>query len=140
VRNSWGTGWGDGGYGWLPYKYVEDGLAVDFWSLFSAAYVDRASSSRTLARLWLGRDVGAARASAVVRRLAPRRGLSITPIFRFGSEQCRVTVSCTTSRRESSGIEAIGRLGGRRAVTSVRRKGVGTAWQKSAQIGGRRAV
>ncbi len=22
IRNSWGTGWGDAGYGWLPYEYV----------------------------------------------------------------------------------------------------------------------
>jgi hypothetical protein len=29
VRNSWGTAWGDQGYGWLPYAYVRDELAVD---------------------------------------------------------------------------------------------------------------
>lgn len=40
IRNSWGTGWGEGGYGWLPYAYVENGLADDFWSLFKAEYVD----------------------------------------------------------------------------------------------------
>ncbi len=40
IRNSWGTGWGEAGYGWLPYRYVLDGLAVDFWSLFSQEYVD----------------------------------------------------------------------------------------------------
>jgi C1A family cysteine protease len=40
IRNSWGTGWGDGGYGWLPYEYVLKGLAVDWWSLISAAMVD----------------------------------------------------------------------------------------------------
>lgn len=39
IRNSWGTGWGQSGYGWLPYAYVEQGLAVDFWSLFKADYV-----------------------------------------------------------------------------------------------------
>jgi len=29
IRNSWGTGSGSNGYGWLPYEYVLKGLAVD---------------------------------------------------------------------------------------------------------------
>jgi C1A family cysteine protease len=33
VRTCWGPGWGEGGYGWLPYAYVERGLAADFWTL-----------------------------------------------------------------------------------------------------------
>lgn len=40
IRNSWGTGWGDGGYGWLPYVYVMKGLAVDWWSLLKNEWVD----------------------------------------------------------------------------------------------------
>lgn len=40
IRNSWGAGWGEAGYGWLPYRYIEDGQADDFWSLFKADYVD----------------------------------------------------------------------------------------------------
>ncbi len=40
IRNSWGTGWGDNGYGWLPYAYVLDNLALDFWSLLSMEWVD----------------------------------------------------------------------------------------------------
>lgn len=40
IRNSWGTGWGDQGYGWLPYDYVANKLALDFWSLLRLAWVD----------------------------------------------------------------------------------------------------
>jgi len=40
IRNSWGRGWGDGGYGWLPYKYIETGLAEDFWSILKKDWVD----------------------------------------------------------------------------------------------------
>lgn len=32
VRNSWGTGWGDGGYCWMPSQYIlNPNLASDFW-------------------------------------------------------------------------------------------------------------
>ncbi len=40
IRNSWGTRWGDGGYGWLPYEYVLRGLAEDFWSILKKKWID----------------------------------------------------------------------------------------------------
>lgn len=34
VRNSWGTGWGDKGYFYMPYDYLKNSnLACDFWTL-----------------------------------------------------------------------------------------------------------
>lgn len=39
VRSSWGAGWGEAGYGWLPYAYVEEHLAVDFFTLLHPDWI-----------------------------------------------------------------------------------------------------
>ena len=40
MRNSWGSGWGESGYGWLPYEYILQEVADDFWSLLRSEWID----------------------------------------------------------------------------------------------------
>jgi C1A family cysteine protease len=46
IMNSWGKEWGDGGVGWLPYTYVRQQLATDFWTLLSPEWLATADLRR----------------------------------------------------------------------------------------------
>jgi C1A family cysteine protease len=40
IRNSWGTEWGESGYGWLPYEYVLRPLSMDWWTMLKQDWLD----------------------------------------------------------------------------------------------------
>lgn len=40
IRNSWSAEWGEDGYGWLPYDYVLEELANDWWVMLESEWID----------------------------------------------------------------------------------------------------
>ncbi len=40
IKNSWGPNWADSGCFWLPYRYFENGLAIDTWCVNQLQYVE----------------------------------------------------------------------------------------------------
>lgn len=45
IRCSWGSLWGDNGYGWLPVSYVRNQTARDFWTIVSDDWTSSAELS-----------------------------------------------------------------------------------------------
>lgn len=39
IRSSWGSKWGQDGYGWLPYRYVTEHLAADIWTVLRSKWL-----------------------------------------------------------------------------------------------------
>lgn len=40
IRNSWSNRWGKNGFGVLPYKYITNQIALDFWALLNLEWLD----------------------------------------------------------------------------------------------------
>jgi C1A family cysteine protease len=40
IRGYWNASWGNHGYGWLPYSYMREQLATDFWTILHPTWLE----------------------------------------------------------------------------------------------------
>lgn len=53
VKNSHGENWGDGGYCWMPYEFLSNGICYEAWSSID---MNLPISSSSCIELWIGRN------------------------------------------------------------------------------------
>ena len=46
IHASWGAEWGDHGYGWLPYAYIRERMALDLWTVLKRSWLRSADLHR----------------------------------------------------------------------------------------------
>lgn len=102
-KNSWGTGWGDGGFGYIPYDFLawRDDLGMTAWlEAWSCVDVITPNPACKDVILWIGKKIalvdGAYTALDVAPTIVPEAGRTLVPL-RFLAENMGYTVDWNPS-------------------------------------------
>ncbi|MEV4071272.1 C1 family peptidase [Nonomuraea fuscirosea] len=72
VRNSWGPGWGEDGYGWLPFAFVRQGPVRDSWLAVEPGWVTARTGGPAGDRVPAARRTGSLAGGGSRPVIAPR--------------------------------------------------------------------